>query len=175
MCTSNKTSDFGLHSCLIKSKQAINKREFYRAASVGDEMRREKRSWSARHQRAPSMTSPIKNTMRCYLNVMVGTGWLRVGLVSQPGMRSFDVADEGGETMREKALWGGEVKGRPATATAARARGRRQKWEDFWEGGGDRKQQSVRPERVLHNCSLSPRPRSRRRFDGDLMGERSTV
>lgn len=42
------------------------------------------------------MTSPIKNTMRCYLNVMVGTGWLRVGLVSQPGMRSFDVADEGG-------------------------------------------------------------------------------
>lgn len=73
------------------------------------------------------MTSPIKNTMRCYLNVMVGTGWLRVGLVSQPGMRSFDVADEGGETMREKALWGGEVKGRPATAAAARARGRRQK------------------------------------------------
>lgn len=55
---------------------------------------------------------------------MLGTGWLRVGLVSQPGMRSFDVADEGGETMREKALWGGEVKGRPATA---RARGRRQK------------------------------------------------
>lgn len=35
MCTSNKTSDFGLHSCLIKSKQAINKREFYRGASVG--------------------------------------------------------------------------------------------------------------------------------------------
>ena len=35
MCTSNETSDFGLHSCLIKSKQAINKREFYRGASVG--------------------------------------------------------------------------------------------------------------------------------------------
>lgn len=35
MCTSNKTSDFGLHSCLIKSKQAINKREFYRGVSVG--------------------------------------------------------------------------------------------------------------------------------------------
>lgn len=42
------------------------------------------------------MTSPIKKTMRCYLNVMVGTGWLRVGLVSQPGMRSFDVADKVG-------------------------------------------------------------------------------
>lgn len=39
------------------------------------------------------MTSPIKKTMRCYLNVMVGTGWLRVGLVSQPGMRSFDLVD----------------------------------------------------------------------------------
>lgn len=35
MCTSNKTSNFGLHSCLIKSKQAINKREFYRGMSAG--------------------------------------------------------------------------------------------------------------------------------------------
>lgn len=58
---------------------------------------------------------------------MVGTGWLRVGLVSQPGMRSFDVADKEGETLTEEALWGPEVRGHPATAAAARARGRRQK------------------------------------------------
>lgn len=70
------------------------------------------------------MTSPIKKTMRCYLNVMVGTGWLRVGLVSQPGMRSFDVADKEGKTLTEEALWGREVRGRPATAGA---RGRREK------------------------------------------------
>lgn len=70
------------------------------------------------------MTSPIKKTMQGYLNVMEGTGWLRVGLVSQPGMRSFDVADKEGETLTEEALWGREVRGHPATA---RARGRRQK------------------------------------------------
>lgn len=55
---------------------------------------------------------------------MVGTGWLRVGLVSQPGMRSFDVADKEGKTLTEEALWGREVRGRPATAGA---RGRREK------------------------------------------------
>lgn len=38
-------SDFGLYSCLIKSKQAINKREFYREASVGHVgLKREERS-----------------------------------------------------------------------------------------------------------------------------------
>lgn len=52
MCTSNKMRDFGLHSCLIKSKQAINKREFYRGASVGhvglkwvERSRKEGRIW----------------------------------------------------------------------------------------------------------------------------------
>lgn len=80
MCTSNETSDFGLHSCLIKSKQAINKREFYRGASVGHvglkrgkrevereeeerKRKRERKGGSSRHQRPQCMTLPIMNTM----------------------------------------------------------------------------------------------------------------
>lgn len=55
--------------------------------------------------------------------------------MSQPGMRSFDVADEEGETLTEEALWGREVRGRPATATAARARRRRQKKKLLEQGG----------------------------------------
>lgn len=86
------------------------------------------------------MTSPIKKTMQSYLNVMVGTGWLRVGLVSQPGMRSFDVADREGETLMEEALWGREVRGHPATAATARVRRRRRKKEVTFGQGEDRKQ-----------------------------------
>lgn len=113
------------------------------------------------------MTSPIKKTMQCYLNVMVGTGWLRVGLVSQPGMRSFDVADKEGETLTEEALWGPEVRGHPATAAAARARGRRQKKGKT--GGG---QEAAR---VLHNRSLSLHPRYGWCCDADLTGKCSTM
>jgi len=35
---------------------------------------------------------------------MVGTGWLRVGLVSQLVMRSFDVADKGEPSKGEDPL-----------------------------------------------------------------------
>lgn len=79
-----------------------------------------------------------------------------------------------GGTLREEALWGREVRGCPATATAARARGGRQKkkkekWEDFWVGGG---QEAAR---FLHNHSLSLRPRSGQCFDGDLLGKCSDM
>lgn len=42
------------------------------------------------------MTSPIMSAMRRHVNVVAGTGWLRVGPLSQLVMRSFDVADTGG-------------------------------------------------------------------------------
>lgn len=62
--------------------------------------------------------------------------------------------------MREEALWGGEVRGRPAAATAARAGGRT--FGVCVGGAGSSNQSGLRPQ-------------SRRRFDGDLMGECSTL
>lgn len=86
-----------------------------------------------RHQRAQCMTSPIMSTMWCYLNVMAGTGWLRVGPPSQLVMRSFDVADKAGETEGKEALWRGEVRGQPATTAAERReRGKKEREKCGW-------------------------------------------
>lgn len=71
------------------------------------------------------------------------------------------------EEEEKEALWGGEVRGRPATATAATARGRRQiRKEGVFFGRG---QHSVRTERFLHDLFTKPPP-TRRCFDGDLKG-----
>lgn len=53
---------------------------------------------------------------------MVGTGWLRVGLVSQLVMRSFDVADKGEVNEGEGPLG---RRGHPTTTTAATAKERK--------------------------------------------------
>lgn len=142
MCTSNKTSDFGLHSCLIKSKQAINKREFYRGASVGHVgLKQKERRGKERISKTSETTVhdiTIMSTMWCYLNVIVGTGWLRVGLVSQLVMRSFDVADKGEVNKAEGPL--GKRAERTLDHNHRQKKKKTRKREKRWEKCGWRQQ-----------------------------------
>ncbi len=71
---------WGLCRHLIKSKQVINKREFYRGASaVGwwRGVREAVETHTHTHQRDNRMTSAIINTMILCFNVKQGEGWER--------------------------------------------------------------------------------------------------